>query len=93
MIQLDIAEFDKIWDDYVDEVEAKAKTNFSRQKWIMFGYYKAVVIHLRKLKRKIRNDLISKSVGFPTRHEREALQRCSISTGAREPGPSVLQKT
>jgi len=72
---VNLRDVESIFDRYIAEVEEKAEINWKRQKWIMHGYYKAIGVHLRKLKRKIRTDIISHAIGFPTRHEREDFTR------------------
>jgi len=41
----------EILDRHVDEAEEKARVNYTRGKWMMFGYWKAIAVHLRKIKR------------------------------------------
>jgi hypothetical protein len=72
-LSVNLRDVEQIFDCYVQELEDKAKKSHEAQKWIMFGYYKAMAIHLRKIKRKIRTDIVSRAVGFPTRHEREEI--------------------
>ncbi len=36
------------------EVEAKADNSFAHRKYMMFGYYKAVAVYLRKIARQIK---------------------------------------
>jgi len=72
---VNLRDVESIFDRYIAEVEEKAEINWKRQKWIMHGYYKAIAIHLRKLKRKIRTDIVSHAIGFPTHHEREDFVR------------------
>ena len=43
-----------ILDRHIAEAEAKAQTNYERRKWMMFGYWKAIAVHLRKVKREIK---------------------------------------
>lgn len=71
-------DIDQIFATYIAEIEAKAKVNYKRQKWIMFGYYKAIAVHLRRLHRMIRTDIFTKEAGFPTRHERSQLEDATL---------------
>lgn len=41
----------EILDEHIAEAEEKAQVNYGRQKWMMFGYWKAIGVHLRKVKR------------------------------------------
>ena len=38
------------------EVEAKAENAFKHRKYMMFGYYKAVAVYLRKIARQIKSE-------------------------------------
>jgi hypothetical protein len=59
---LDIVDVDDIFGELTLEADSKAKTSFDRQKWMMFGYWKAIAIHLRKARRTLRSELIKKAV-------------------------------
>lgn len=39
---------------HIDRVESQAKNAFDHRKYMMFGYYKAVAVHLRKIARQIK---------------------------------------
>ena len=43
----------QIIDRHIAEAEQKAQTSYARKKWMMFGYWKAISVHLRKIKREI----------------------------------------
>lgn len=43
-----------ILDRHIDEAEGKANKSLSRRKYMMYGYWKAIAVHLRKVKREIR---------------------------------------
>lgn len=36
---------------HIDEAEGKADLSQKRRKWMMYGYWKAIAVHLRKVKR------------------------------------------
>jgi hypothetical protein len=38
---------------HIAEAEKKAKNAYSRPKWMMFGYWKAIAVHLRKVKKEL----------------------------------------
>jgi len=40
--------------DQIDHVEQKALSSLAYRKYMMFGYYKSVAVHLRKVARQIR---------------------------------------
>jgi len=46
----------EILDRHIAEAEAKAQNSFDRRKWMMFGYWKAIAVHLRKVKREMRQE-------------------------------------
>ena len=73
-MDLTLAQLDKVFLDYIKECESKADTSLKRGKYIMYGYWKAIAIHLRKLHRQIRTSLVCESVGFPTRHDRRRIR-------------------
>lgn len=56
---MDIEKFDPIFQAYIADAEGKAKLSHERGKFIMYGYWKAIAIHLRKLRRRILNDINS----------------------------------
>lgn len=60
-VLLDISDVDDIISTKILEAEDKAKTSYERQKWMMFGYWKAIAIHLRKIQHTIRTELIMKA--------------------------------
>lgn len=41
----------EILDRYIAEAEEKARVNYARRKWMMFGYWKAIAVHLHKVKK------------------------------------------
>lgn len=43
----------EILDRHIDEAEGKANKSLSRRKYMMYGYWKAIGVHLRKIKREI----------------------------------------
>jgi hypothetical protein len=43
--------YDLVFRLHIKEAETKARVSFERRKWMMFGYWKAVAIHLRKIYR------------------------------------------
>lgn len=47
----------EILDRHIAEAEEKARLNYGRNKWMMFGYWKAIAVHLRKVKRELRKEL------------------------------------
>lgn len=40
----------------IADVEAKAQNAFAHRKYMMFGYYKSVAVHLRKIARQIKRE-------------------------------------
>jgi len=48
---------EEIIDRHIAEAEAKAANAYSRRKWMMFGYWKAIAVHLRKIKRELKKEL------------------------------------
>jgi hypothetical protein len=46
-----------IMDRKIAEAEEKARVNYDRGKWMMFGYWKAIAVHLRKVKMELRKEL------------------------------------
>jgi hypothetical protein len=44
----------KIIKDHETEAERKAESSLERGKFIMFGYWKAIGVHMRRLSREIR---------------------------------------
>lgn len=48
-----LVDVDRIFQTYIAEAEGKAKVSHERGKFIMYGYWKAIAIHLRKLRRRI----------------------------------------
>jgi hypothetical protein len=59
-----LSAYDLVFRLHIREAEGKAKKSFDSQKWMMFGYWKAVAIHLRKVYREVRRDFISQELGF-----------------------------
>ena len=49
-----MTEIVKILDRHISDAEQKAKVSYDRQKWMMFGYWKAIGVHLRKVKRELK---------------------------------------
>jgi hypothetical protein len=43
----------EIIDKHISEAETKADNSYNRRKWMMFGYWKAIGVHLRKIRREI----------------------------------------
>ena len=43
----------QILDRHIAEAEEKAKKSLDRRKYMMYGYWKAIAVHLRKVKREI----------------------------------------
>jgi len=39
---------------HISEVEAKATNAFEHRKYMMFGYYKAIAVYLRKIARQMK---------------------------------------
>jgi hypothetical protein len=68
---------DRVFQQHIAEIESKAKESYGRQKWMMFGYWKAVAIHLRKIHRMVRSDIAYIHAGFPTRFDRPIIERQS----------------
>ncbi|MCK5235885.1 MAG: hypothetical protein KAR06_02775 [Deltaproteobacteria bacterium] len=48
---------DEIFDQHIAEAERKAQTSYDHRKWMMFGYWKAIAVHLRKIKREVCKDV------------------------------------
>jgi hypothetical protein len=42
-----------IIDKHIADAEFKAQVAFKHRKWMMFGYWKAIAVHLRKIKREL----------------------------------------
>ena len=59
---LDVVDVDDVFTAKIQEAEDKAKSSFDHQKWMMFGYWKAIAIHLRKVQRRIRTELLTRAV-------------------------------
>jgi hypothetical protein len=49
-----MSNIEEILDRHIAEAENKAKISYDRRKWMMFGYYKAIAVHLRKVKRELK---------------------------------------
>ena len=49
-----MSSFAEIIDRHIADAEHKAEVSFSRRKWMMFGYWKAIATHLRKIKREMK---------------------------------------
>ena len=47
-----------IMDHKVEEAEDKATASHARGKFMMYGYWKAIAVHLRKVKRELKKTLI-----------------------------------
>ncbi|MBA7709949.1 hypothetical protein ES703_118875 [subsurface metagenome] len=47
----------EIIDRHIAEAEEKARVSYDRRKWMMFGYWKAIAVHLRKVKREIKREV------------------------------------
>lgn len=45
---------EEILDRHIAEAENKARLSYDRRKWMMFGYWKAIAVHLRKIKKELR---------------------------------------
>jgi flagellar biosynthesis/type III secretory pathway chaperone len=43
----------EILDRHIAEAERKAQLSYDRHKWMMFGYWKAIAVHLRKVRKEI----------------------------------------
>lgn len=46
----------QIIDDHITHVESQATNALEHRKYMMYGYYKAVAVHLRKIARQIRKE-------------------------------------
>ena len=46
-----------IFDRHIAEAEQKAQVSYNRRKWMMFGYWKAIAVHLRKIKRDVGKEI------------------------------------
>ncbi|MCK4274617.1 MAG: hypothetical protein KAW90_06945 [Dehalococcoidales bacterium] len=44
----------EILDQHIVEAEEKARESYARRKWMMFGYWKAIAVHLRKVKKELK---------------------------------------
>ena len=44
----------EILDRHIADAEEKARVSYKRQKWMMFGYWKAVGVHLRKVRKEFK---------------------------------------
>ena len=49
----------KILDSHIADAEAKAEVNHQRRKYMMYGYWKAIGVHLRKVRREFKKELQS----------------------------------
>ncbi len=58
-----MADIIAVLDRHIAEAEGKAKASYERQKWMMFGYWKAIGVHLRKIKREFRKEDEGKKIG------------------------------
>jgi hypothetical protein len=45
-----------IIENYITDIEAKAENALKHRKYMMYGYYKAVAVHLRKIARQIKQE-------------------------------------
>lgn len=43
----------EILDRHIAEAEEKARKSHDRRKYMMYGYWKAIAVHLRKIKREV----------------------------------------
>jgi len=43
-----------ILDRHIREAEDKAAVSLQRRKWMMYGYWKAIAVHLRKVRREFK---------------------------------------
>lgn len=48
-----------IIEKYIDEVESKAENSLAHRKYMMYGYYKAVAVYLRKIARQIKKEEVN----------------------------------
>lgn len=48
----------KVLDKKIKECEEKAATAHKRHKYIMYGYWKAIAVHFRKVRRDFRKEVI-----------------------------------
>jgi hypothetical protein len=44
----------KILDSHIADAEAKAESSLKHRKYMMYGYWKAIAVHLRKVKREFK---------------------------------------
>lgn len=51
---MDLADVLAIIDRHIDEAEEKAKKSYERRKYMMYGYWKAIAVHLRKIRREVK---------------------------------------
>lgn len=50
-----LADLLALLDRHIQEAEDKAAVNYERRKWMMFGYWKAIAVHLRKVRRELKH--------------------------------------
>jgi hypothetical protein len=48
---------DALLEKHIEDAEEKAEKSLAKRKYIMFGYWKAIAVHMRKIRREIRNEL------------------------------------
>ncbi|HUT96611.1 MAG TPA: hypothetical protein VMW60_00630 [Dehalococcoidales bacterium] len=44
----------EILDRHIADAERRAQLSYDRRKWMMFGYWKAIATHLRKVKKELK---------------------------------------
>jgi hypothetical protein len=49
-----------ILDRHIDEAEEKASKSLERRKYMMYGYWKAIAVHLRRIKREFKKEITGK---------------------------------
>lgn len=47
----------KLINDKIDEAESKAEQSHKRHKYIMYGYWKAIAVHFRKIRREFQKEV------------------------------------
>lgn len=47
---------DALFARHIDEAERKAGESLAKRKYIMFGYWKAIAVHLRKIRREFKKE-------------------------------------
>lgn len=52
----EIARLLALLDKEISGAERKAEVSYERRKWMMFGYWKAIAIHLRRVKRHLERE-------------------------------------